>query len=367
MHVDDLAARLERLSDAGDTGPVPVSADLERGRRRLRRRRVTTVAAAAALVGALGVAGLVLPQHLADGTDDRVTTVDNVTDDQARAAIRAAIERHLDPDGEHVQRYDDMQPGSESRGEVGVVARWREPGDPGQGAVTVAVSNSWATSGASCPAIRNGPECLQDTAPDGQPTTFSQDGTGYTYAYEQKDGEVVTIMVWRHLGNQALREPPVSVDELPALAADAELTSPGAAEPQVELDAQEMEELGQRLVTNGTLRVTSNTGDHLHAVEATWIVDGRRAGSLSWAAGGTEAVYIEDCDAGEFDRCSTRSVNGHSVTTAYAPAYLGGGWEVWVDEPDHRAKVVHRPVGDTSLDPAAAQELVADDIFDMQE
>lgn len=380
--ITDLEQRLQGLADGYHSPLVPISADLERGRRRARRRRrsVGVGIAAAALLVAAPLVGTPWEERPApvsgvpDGTPAGNELTDEVTlplapdtsndpvpdwarvDEDAAIAVRRAIAGHLDPSGTHISESSitDTQAVSVGSEDQKVLTEhwhtfdWSVPGEPVRGGVQVKVS--------SIPLVDcngSGVVC-EDVLLDGLEVVRVEDdpsgGAGdLSWTYEREDGYFVQVAITTRAGTDvsAVSVVDLSDKQLAAVLADSVLDLPGHPAPP---DVDRLSSTRLRDVARDVL------GERLHGKEY-WSADswpywhGKLRAPLTGSVDVQQYIaaydFNETCDEANRIRCTVGTIDGYPVrvdemTTIDA---ANGGFkvmyggptrqiEVWVDAED---------------------------------
>ncbi|NEA33160.1 hypothetical protein [Streptomyces sp. SID13031] len=259
MNEQDLRERME-LSVESDLGEPPIdpTADIRRGRTRLRRNRIATGFAAVTSVAAVAALGLQLvPASSADGqsappaaqpttthptaSSGHVTTTQRLAD-LTGALLDSTVHRHVDPGRKYTRATTSgvsstsVIDSSNKLTQVGIIQQWRQSGEVGQLHVSVTNGKQAQSKDEWCgvKSVVTGPlkkTCTTRTAPNGRPivtATFvptangrpvGPDG-GLYVRYVRPDGQVVIVSVTR------LTKPAVTLQELIAAAIDPGMSLP---------------------------------------------------------------------------------------------------------------------------------------------
>jgi hypothetical protein len=262
MNEQDLRDRLE-LTVATDLGeqPFDLTADLRRGRSRLRRNRIATGFAVVTSVAAVAALGLqFVPASSTDrqgpasdaqptvapppapGEDTRAQRTVSLASATMKKLDRVA-HRHIDPNRKYTKQTisENFSPtvfdSSNKLFGVGIGKRWQQNGDLGQLQVDVSAGTHSVSEGAWC---RDGgmPEmpdsanltCTTKTAPNGRRIVTAKaapmvsPAVGWNGAlmvrYVRPDGQVVTVSV------AGVIKPSVTLQQLIAAAIDPEMSLP---------------------------------------------------------------------------------------------------------------------------------------------
>lgn len=380
--VTDLEQRLQELADGYHSPLVPISADLERGRRRARRRRrsVGTMIAAAALLVAVPLVGAPWEERPAplSGDADRSPAgfelADEVilplapdtgsdplpdwarVDEDAAIAVRRAIAGHLDPSGTHISEASitDSQAVSVGSEDQKVLTEhwhtfdWSVPGEPVRGVVQVKVSSiplvDCDGSGVVCDDVMlDGLEVIRvEDDPSG--------GAGeLSWTYEREDGYFVQAAIDTKAGTDvpAVSAVDISDEQVAAVLADPVLDLPDHPAPP---DVDRLPSTRLRDVARDVL------GERLHGEEF-WSSEfspywhGKLRAPLTGGVDVQQLIpaydFDETCDIANRVRCTVGTIDGHPVRVDEMSTIdaANGGFkvvyggptrqiEVWVDADD---------------------------------
>ena len=389
----DLDARFAELAARIDAPDVPVTDDLQRGRRRQLRQRLVVAGAVVATVAVVGSAVATTPDLLRtdSGPDlvDRTGTPppspsgDPTTSASASPAgtgwqarrdtlieYSHVLAEHLDPQGGHLEVLtEDNQNEQIGGGEGGIVSLgaklgWSNDGEDGLGMVQVSVSNGWRNSDWWCDG--EGWTCRQLTA-DGRVRIAEQDGARRV-GVEHPDGEVVVITLDPLFGNNSLvpvSGMDISEKQLVRAASDPRLDLPEGLELPGPMDFETFEAVGRELLLEpgeSLAKVRTNSVmDSL--VQGRWRVDGADQGHLQWLSTGTfVGGRWATCSKDIYTRCERPTYDGKEIFVGYVKPKWGGGWQVAHVGPTYDVSVHFEPVeGGVELPIERAYALVTDE------
>lgn len=358
MTEEQLHDQLRDLAGRIDPPVVPLSEDVDRGRRRLRRQRGGWIGGSVLAVGLIAGATVAVPALLSDdsdggrspsftensatpgngpkttertlkltkadrfdlGGDEGIPDFDEMATDPALQKYIEILADHLDPDYEHLQRTPTGFTGGSL--DYGTKLSWKVAGESGEGMLQINVSTDWSES-MICQ--ESGAQCRDITGPRGLTGRFSTYDGGRAVALKHEDGTIVTLMANDLFGNNSLT--PVSgIDvtdqQLIQAVADEDFYLPGlAGDVPAAIAAGDLARIGSRELSgpDGTVTVKADRYSSVQYPAAEGTYRGS-AGSGDVYASASIALSTDgdySCTRRDHSRCVVRTVDGQDVLIAY--------------------------------------------------